>query len=520
MASKIWVVLIIVLIFAASASAGIDDWPHYGRTANRCSIAVDGPNEINSTTLAWEAWEDPCYPGYEISFEAATGAVVYSGRVFAYAKYFEPNESYPDEFDYVASQLMAFDANDGSFEWLRIIDQAIWDSWSSPCVDTKNNSVLIGSGDKVYCFDCNSGEARWTRQLDNSVINASICVAQDIAYARAFITDYSGYFSAAGKLYCINLDANSIQNPYNPGDVVWSDVIGSTSGNTPAYKDGVVYVTTLTDPNHTWIEGDPNSGGMVYAYDADATTATKLWGTLDPNFEGFCGGLTVTKAGYLYAANYDFYDKEDNSILCKIDCTNGAIVWKTLVERTEMMPVVVGDKIYISGGYDDAMSRPKVEAYQDFGTSVTKLWETPASMRVGYWTAQPVYAAGKLYVGCVPADNMFGAADTLYILDVNTTPADPNFIIDQFDGCGNSPAVTYDSLYSIGANSLFKFHQPALLADVIKNGAVDNFDLKEFTNQWLYDGAVGMMRCDMDLDGDVDFYDYVYLADEWGQQLD
>jgi len=520
--------LVICLPLTVIAGAVPEDWSHYGHDATRHSIAVDGPNTIDANTLAWIADADPQDPNYYVEFEGATGPIVYDGRVYAYAKYFEPNEQSPTGFDYTHSQIIAYDANSGQTLWAAAIDKAISDSWSTPCIDTRHNAVLIGSGDKVFALDTQSGIEQWSTQLDKAVINASVCTALDIPYVRAFITDYDG-FSSSGMLYCINLDPNEPSNPYELGEIVWSDVIGSTSGNSPAYKNGIVYVASVSEPNDSGA-----SGGTIHAYDATATTPAKLWQTTDPNFEGFFGGVTVTKQGFLYAANYDFYGEGDNSALCKIDCNDGSIVWITQTERTSTIPVVVGDKIYVSGGLEGWGSRPKVEAYHDHGTTVTKLWETPSSMVVGGWTNQPVCANGRMYVGAIQVEgNYFGAYTDLYIFDVTITtddpnliPDDPNFIIDHYSGCGNSPAVTYDSIYSIGYDyitefdGLFKFHQPALLADISKDSKVDMYDLARLVDVWLYDGPVGVHRCDLDLDGDVDFMDFSLLASQWRRQLD
>ena len=514
MASRSLMGVIVFLVISAAATAEPNDWAHYGHTAARHSIAVDGPNTIDSGTLAWNAWEDPCYPGYYVEFEGATGPVVYDGKVYGYAKFYEPNEFGPGGFDYVASQVISFDANSGAALWATVIDQAIWDSWSSPCVDAKHDTVLIGSGTKLYALDADAGGVIWSTQLEKMTINASVCVALDIPFARAFITDYDG-FGDTGKLYCVNLDPNVASNLYEPGEIVWSDGIGGSSGNSPAYADGVVYVGSVSEP-----PGSVVSGGTIHAYDATSSTVSKLWEATDPNFEGFFGGLVVTKAGYIYAANYDFFDNEDNSALCKIDCSDGSVVWFTAVERTQSIPIVVGDRIYISAGMDGFGSRPKVEAYQDLGSSATKLWETPAGMVVGGWTNQPVYANGKLYVGSIPVGgNYFGTYTDLYIFDTSKLPADPNFVIDHYSGCGNSCAVTYDSVYTIGYDGLFKFHQPALLADITGDGGVDGEDLYEFVKDWLYDGALGIKRADMDVDGDVDFLDYAKLAGQWNEQL-
>ncbi len=514
--SLVCLIAVLAISGVSTAIAGPDDWSHYGHVGARHCIAVDGPNRVDSSTLEWIADEDPQAPTYYVEFEGATGVVVYNGKVYAYAKYFEPNEQSPTGFDYTHSQIIAYDANSGQILWATAIDKAIYGSWSTPCVDTNHNTVLIGSGYKVFAIDAQSGTQKWATQLDKFVVNASVCTALDIPYARAFITDYDG-FGSTGKLYCINLDPNEPNNPYEPGDIVWSDVLGATSGNSAAYKGGVVYVAKGTD----------NTSGTIYAYDATAwPDAVKLWQTTDPNFDGFSGGVTVTKEGFLYAANYDWADaNEDNSALCKLDCNDGSIVWITQTERTNAMPVVVGDKIYICGGYDGWGSRPKVQAYHDYGDTVTKLWETDPNniATVGGWSNQPVYANGKLYVGAIPlGGDYFGTYTDLYILDAALTPDDPSFIIAHYwdKECGNSPAVTYDSIYTIGYDGLFKFHQPAFLGDISKNNKVDTYDLAELVNEWLYDGPVAVSRSDLDLDGDVDFIDFSLLANEWSRELD
>ncbi len=515
MISKGLISLILVFVVTAFVQAGSEDWPCYGHTATRHSIAVDGPDTIDVNTLAWIADEDPQDPNYYVEFEGSTGPVVYDGVVYAYARYY-------NEFgEYTNSQVAAYDANSGEILWATVIDKAVWDSWSTPCIDTKHRTVLIGSGDKVFALDAQSGVQNWATQLEKNVINASVCVVVDIPHARAFITDYDG-FGSSGKLYCINLDSKEPNNPYEPGDIVWSETIGATSGNTAAYSNGVVYVAS--------IHGLNNASGTIHAYDATAEpVAIKWWETTDPNFEGFMSGVTVTKEGFLYAANYDYADaNEDNSALCKLDCNDGRIIWITQTERTSSMPVVVGDKIYISGGIADDPpwvegSRPKVEAYQDYGESVTKLWETPASMVMGGWANQPVYANDKLYVGAIPlSGNYYGSYTELYVLDVSLEPDDPNFIIAHYQDkeCGNNPAVTYESIYTIGYDGLFKFHQPAFLGDISKDGKVDIYDLAFLINVWLYDGPIGVSRSDLDLDGDIDFIDFSLLANQWYRELE
>jgi len=44
-------------------------------------------------------------------------------------------------------------------------------------------------------------------------------------------------------------------------------------------------------------------------------------------------------------------------------------------------------------------------------------------------------------------------------------------------------------------------------------------DMGELVKVWLYDGPVGSIRSDLDLDGDVDSIDFSVLAGEWKRQL-
>ncbi len=506
-----YVVILLISTAAFAGSDGVNDWTHYGCNPGRVSIAVDGPDVIDFSTLEWVAWEDPTAPGYYIEFEGPSSPVVYGGKVFAYAKVFDAAENY------VGNQVICFDSGTGETIWHSVIDKGELDSWSSPCVDTKRNTVIIGSGWKVFALDCGTGAEMWSAELGGPVVNASVCVASDMRPARAFVTD----FSDSGRLYCINLDPNEpAENPYEPGEIVWDDVLGKTSGNTPAYKDGVVYVASV----NSLFGGGQSIYGTVYAYDAGEPNAVRLWSVSDPRFEGFFGGVCVTGEGYLYAANYDFYGGEDDVGLCKIDCADGSIVWVTQTERTNSIPIVVGDMIYISGGLDGYGSRPKVEAYRDLGQSVEKVWETPAGLTIGGWTHQPVYGNGMLYVGAIPVGGgdgyYMGPYTDLYILDLSKVPGDTGFIMDHFGGCGSSPAVTHNSVYSIGYDGLHKFYQPGFVGDIDDNGGVGSGDFSGLAAGWLFDGAVGVERGDLDLDGKIDFSDFAILVKDWAMSLD
>ncbi len=447
-----WVVTVAMGLVAIQAWAGENDWTHLGRDTSRQSTAVEGPMTLDANTPGWTAQIDPQDPGRDITFEGATGPVVYAGKVFAYATCGgDPN-----------SQIAAWDTAAGRLLWSTRIDAALWGSYSTPVIDTRHNTVLIGSGSRVFALDANDGNLVWKvpTELSAPVINASLCIAADIPHARAFITDYDG-FGTAGRLYCINLDAAEPNNPFAPGQIVWDVLLGTTSGNSPSYTAGMVYVTT--------------ANGRILAYDANALLAPDpIWDTSAPDrITGqFMSGITVSSDGYLYAASYDWNQAtgENNSTLVKVNRPDGRIVWTVRAERTNTTPVVVGDTIFLSGGLAGFGSKPKLQAFRDLGDQAQLLWDTSADLPesvvslagvIGGGSTQPAYASGKLYVGgASPNHDYFGAYDKLYILDITRLPTEEGFVLDWVDGVGNSPAVTGSSVYSVGPNALMRFCQP------------------------------------------------------------
>jgi outer membrane protein assembly factor BamB len=457
MRRHVWAITVLVGLAAGQTLGGAEDWTHLGRDASRQSIAADGPEVLDASTLAWEVATDPQDPNRLIEFEGATGPVMYAGRIYAYLRCAEdPN-----------SRLAAWDAETGRLLWSTLIDQARDGSSSTPCVDAKHDSVLVGSGSRVFALDANDGVSVWKSpaELYGPVVNASICTALDLPHARAFITDAS--YVGEGYLYCINLDANEPNNPYEPGRILWAYHLGGTLGNSPSYLNGIVYVAT--------------SDARVYAFDASATAEPDgpIWMAADTDDRivgQFWGGATVTPDGFLYAAtyNYDLATGQNNSSLVKIDCNDGRIVWTAPVERTDTTPIVVGEMIFVSGGLPgDYGSKPKVQAFRDLGDTAELVWDTAAdlpSVAVGGWTAQPAYASGKLYVGAqdTPYDALWrpNGNGYLYVLDVTRHPTEEGFVISSTDGCGNGPIVTRDSVWSTGPNALMKFHQPVTPADI------------------------------------------------------
>jgi len=489
---KAWAGVLAMVVPSAPAAG----WTHYACDAERRALADDGPHYLSN--VRWVAGQDAF--GEPIEFVGPSSPVVFAGRIFACARHYTGE-------DYTHNKIVAFDAGTGSFLWQTLLEPGAWDSWSSPCVDVRHGAVLIGSGAVLYSLDAATGQINWQRSLEKVVVNASACVTDDLDANRAFITDYDG-FGTTGLLYCVNVDpyAEGL-NPYQPGQIVWQDVLGGTSGNTPAYHDGVVYVASVCGR-----EGD--GVGHVYAF--DARSGEEIWDTAVGG-AGFFGGVTYAE-GFVYAASYAFYGQQDNAELVKLDASTGQIVWTVPAERTDSIPLVIGDVIYLAAGIQGFGSVVKIEAFQDNGTSAVKLWDTyqdtAGSLLVGGWSHQPAYAAGRLYAGTLPLDGAysFGPYTDLYVLDVSRAPGEPGFVLAHYEGAGSSPAISEGVLYTIGQAGLHAFRDR--VGDLDLDGDVDLDDYGTFQACFSGPGggsAGGCSSADLDGDGDVDLIDFATL---------
>jgi outer membrane protein assembly factor BamB len=464
--------VISISLLMYSLVQGQNQWLQYAGDEHRSGTAGTAPAGLSA--VLWTASEYPA--GTTIRFEGPSSPVVWNGRVYANARHYVGNT-------HTQNKIVALDQASGGILFQTFIDQATLDSWSSPAVDEIGGSVLLGCRMKLYCIDAVNGPIRWATPLARSVVNASPLVAGETGRRRAFITDYDGFGSAA-SLYCVNLSLfESGTNPYQPGDIVWQEPIGGSSGNTPAYDNGVVYVSSVSGG----IEGCEDLG-HVYAFDVDAPAGSRLiWSTCVG--EGFFGGVCYAN-GHLFAASYNPAGSSDNSTLAKIRASDGVIVWTTACERTASMPVVVGDRVFLAAGIQGFGSTPKVEAFQDNGASAAKLWDTFAdtggAMIVGGWTHQPLFCNGILYTGRIPLSGSFyGAYTDLFMLDINRMPGDPAFIRSQLAGSGSSPAAAGGRVYLIGPGGLSAI---ALRGDCHADGVLDGNDLSCFVQAFLNPG--------------------------------
>lgn len=399
--------------------------------------------------------------------------------------------------------LYAIDRYDGSIRWEASIPAPVLDSWSTPAIDAKRRRIIAATGNRLTCFDAVTGAQRWQTALTRNIVNASPCIAGDLFTSagdsadRVFITDYDGATSG-GRLYCINIADRSTSNLFDPGQIVWSAPLNGSSGNTPAYLDRRVYVSTAGN----FFNGSP---GEIRAYPADATTApSPLWSTPDPAGNGFYAGVACAGApggGAVYAATYEFFagaDELASASLLKVDAATGAIRWSVPCPRTSTTPLPLGDgRILVSTGLNGFGAVPALVLYQDLQTSATLLWNSALAtwtdansngvldageyLSAGGWSNQP--AAGRtrdakvrVFAGVLPsASNAYAACTTLRAFDLDA-PGGPSLAA-SYPAGGSSPALPGDNLYTISSAGLLAFGPPPPLADVNQDLRIDIDDL-------------------------------------------
>ncbi|MBN1919200.1 MAG: PQQ-like beta-propeller repeat protein [Verrucomicrobia bacterium] len=392
--------------------------------------------------------------------------IVSALRVFVYADRLDPELQL-----YVGTYVLAFSELDGALLWSRQVADRRYDSWASPAAyfdEAGGESVIVSSGDVVYRLDAVTGDIAWSVGLDHTA-NASPVAAD----GKVFVTDYTGY-GGGGKIYAF--DAGD-------GAVLWSSVLGRTSGNTPAYADHVVYAGT--------------GGGTVYAFDAG--TGTEVWNAplVSGTSKGFFGSVSV-RGGALYIASYNFNGGEDNSLLFKLDAATGALGWTqpAACERTDSIPIVIEDRVYLAGGVYGYGSKRKIECFAE-GTGAL-LWSYTGA---GGWCHQPCYTNGLLYTGLIVSEGFFfGPAVDLQVLDVSKAPGEPGFVVDVYAACGSSPAIANANVYSIGLldgkTALYAFGPPLSqpTAPVITNLATPGPG--QFTLTWTTrHGVTYVVQC-------------------------
>lgn len=522
----------VTLLIVVGAAAGIavrpvvagPDWRMFAGSPGRTSLADSGPASIGAPT--WVFSSDG--QGNAITFMGQSGPVVTRDLVLVIGSITPAQQTRQ-------WKLFAVDRRTGLPAWAAPLPAPSLDSWSSPALDTEHNSVLVASGAFVTAFDLASGALRWQSALSMPVVNASPLVTSGPALMglgiaqRAFVTEYDG-FGTQGRLTCLNVSPFQARlNPFQPGEIVWSVLIGGSSGNTPAFDRGVVYVSST---------GDYGAGpGRIFAFPAAATTEPQpLWTFENPSGEGFFSGVCVSRPlgtikRYLYASSYAFYGGTTSANLVKVDAATGAMIWSAPCNRTSATPIPLPDgRVLVSGGVRGYGTVPTLQLFADQGSSVLPLWDSALDtwadanhngvmdlgefLLLGGWSHQPVAVltpdSRTLYCGAVPTNpNSTGACNDLYAIDLDKLPFAPGqplngYLAQHSVGAGSTPAVADSNLYTIGPGGLCAFGPPPPRCDVNGDCLVDIEDV-----YWWQEGRG---ERDVNLDGVVTSADGTVLV--------
>ncbi|MEM9373173.1 MAG: PQQ-binding-like beta-propeller repeat protein, partial [Planctomycetota bacterium] len=391
-----------------------------------------------------------------------------------------------------ADSVIAISRLDGSFVWEAPIPVALLNSWAAPAIDPHTRTVVAGSGSTLSGIHLDTGDPLWSTDLGRIVVNASPTITDDRpGRTRAFVTDYSFASSVGGRLFCVNLSPHDgANNPYEPGEIVWSaELGGETSGNTPGYHDGRVYVSTASG-------GNASDQGTILAYDADATlTPAPLWRYELDSHSGFFSGVAVYGDG-LYAASYSFSGDQFSGRTVRVDRHTGDQVWSVGTNRTDTVPVPFGPGlVLVSGGvpfnsqFPAFGSVPSIQLIMEFPWGgATRLWDSAIDtlhdtnsngqwdpgesfLSLGGWTIQPaVIVDGQkayAYVGVSPdplgsVDGFFDPSPAMALVDLSKLPDEHGFVAEWHDGSGSSPALSGGELYTVGFDGVFSFGAPAM----------------------------------------------------------
>ncbi|QOI99877.1 MAG: PQQ-binding-like beta-propeller repeat protein [Phycisphaeraceae bacterium] len=484
---------------------GQDTWSHLAGDPLRSAIC--GPVSLGPTPL-WVCSTD--LQGRTIDFAGRSSPVVSQNCVYALG-----SVRVGDQRLY---SIYAIDRWTGGVVWSSPTPAPYFESRSTPAIDARNRAVVVVVGSFVMAFDLITGQSRWITPLPRPVVNASPVVTDDLPFRnRIFLTDYDG-FGVEGRLYCINADPRmGAWNPFDPGEVVWSETLGTTSGNTPAFADGRVFVTSAGDFGF-----EP---GAVACFDARSLNAIgPLWRTENVMPEGFFGGLTAS-GGSVYTASYAFFGGTWSSNLLKLDAASGGVVWSTPCNRSASIPVAVPGRspleptrVVVSGGLNGFGTRPTVQVFDDLGSSASVVWQSPTglwwdlngdgvmdaseNLSVGGWSTQPLVSregvAGEgrrvVLVGTMASTPGGESPDVaLTAIDLDSLGLGPPKIIGRYAGAGSSPGVAGGCVYTIGAGGLVALGPAPMAYDVNLDEVIDLED--------VYAWEQGRGRRDVDRDG-------------------
>jgi outer membrane protein assembly factor BamB len=429
------------------------------------------------------------------------------------------------------TRAIAIDAESGAVVWQYVLPTLVLDSWAMPTIDEEHGVVLYSVGSAVTALRLANGSLAWRTLLSSPMVNVTPVVTDDIGPRdRAFVTDYGG-FGDASFLHCINISPqHEVLNPHEPGELLWSAPIGSASGATPTYLDGMVYVCG------TGLDGA--GFGEIRAFEvrgaSGSTPPLPTFVFTNPLPLSFFGGVTVreTPTGtFLYAATYATSGGLNSANLVKVNAATGALVWSIGCNRTDSIPIVLRDgRIVLSTGIHGYGSTPMIQLFQDHGSSASLLWSSaPATWNdansngimevgeylvIGGWTTHPIVATARttgasprLVVGALPTGVIqYGPYAVLYEINLDVQPSQPGFIVQSTTQAGSTAAMLGACVYSVGVAGLTALGPPPPRADLSADGRVTIDDLSAWER--------GAGPRDIDRDGDPGAADRLLLLQE------
>ncbi|MDF1810534.1 MAG: PQQ-binding-like beta-propeller repeat protein [Phycisphaerales bacterium] len=478
-------------------------WSHFGGNSRHQSRALLGPSSPTLSNPTWIADGDATTTYIPIP---QTGIVVDTQRVYAIAT----NPTQPG-----SSFAVAFNRTNGDFEWATPIPSIILDSWSTPAIDPVSKQLLIAIGDQILALNTATGSQIWSTQINGIVVNASPVITDDLGESdRAFITNYSFGGGNAAKLICVNIDPfNNSTNPYQPGEIVWEALLnGDCSGNTPAYTNGRVFVSTSSNAS--------SLNGTIQAFDATQTTSPNpIWSFTNTINKGFFSGVAVAR-GHLYASSYSFTGLQYSANTVKLDLQSGQLIWSVPTNRTDSTPVVLdnGDVIVSGGvaiGAFDFLpffgSLPSIQYIKEDTNNTSVIWDSALDthddqnsngiwdfgesfLSIGGWTHQPIAISidntPLLIVGTLPQSQpaqLFGHNTHLSILDLTKSPSDSGFVVEQISGTGSTPAMLGSWIYSPSEQGIQAFAPtsitPIANTDLLLRYTQGKITLKELSDR-------------------------------------
>jgi alpha-tubulin suppressor-like RCC1 family protein len=235
-----------------------------------------------------------------------------------------------------------------------------------------------------------------------------------------------------GTYFCYN-ESGYIHGE-TTSDEFWNFTVDGHAQGTPAYYDGLVYLTSW------W--GDYTDAGNGYAYCVYASNGTEKWNKTLPISACGSPSLDVSR-NTVYISTYHFagYGK-----LYALYMNNGTEKWNATVQRTDSTPAIDADgNVYLCGGCE-GYSQKQTYCFYPNGT---EKWSTSTELDIGDWTCSVAVADGKVFVGksadVVDLQNMTIACNGTYALNASTGD-----VIWSYPAGGSSPIVVDGMVFTIG----------------------------------------------------------------------